>query len=63
MELHGVRCYVYAAQLALNVTSRTTRVLAYAEGNYREYEADFKRRNPELAENPHRIKHKALVRG
>lgn len=41
---------------------RTTPALAYAEGNYRDYEADFKRRNPELAENPHRIKYKALVR-
>jgi hypothetical protein len=32
------------------------------EGNYRDYEADLQRRNPELAENPHRIKYKALVR-
>jgi len=36
--------------------------VVWFEGNYREYEADLKRRNPELAENPHRIKYKALVR-
>lgn len=36
--------------------------VARFEGNYRDYEADLKRRNPELAENPHRIKYKALVR-
>jgi hypothetical protein len=63
MELHGVRCYVYAAQLALNVTSRTTRVLAYAEGNYKEYEADLHRRKGIDADQPKRIKYKALVRG
>lgn len=34
----------------------------WSHGNYRDYEADFKRRNPELADNPHRIKYKALVR-
>jgi len=48
--------------VVFSIGAWTTRVLAYAEGNYREYEADLKRRNPELAENPHRIKYKALVR-
>jgi len=36
--------------------------VVWFEGNYKEYEEDFKRRNPQLAENPHRIKYKALVR-
>jgi ATP-binding cassette ChvD family protein len=37
--------------------------VVWFEGNYREYEADLKRRKGVDAETPHRIKYKALVRG
>jgi len=41
----------------------TTPALAYAEGNYKEYEADLHRRKGIDADQPKRIKYKALVRG
>lgn len=47
-----------------------THILAYEgnshvewfEGNYQEYEADYKRRYGEEASRPHRIKYKPLTR-
>ncbi len=36
--------------------------VVWYEGNYREYEADKKRRLGAAADIPHRIKHKKLVR-
>ncbi|MAZ31898.1 MAG: energy-dependent translational throttle protein EttA [Thalassospira sp.] len=48
-----------------------THILAYEgnshvewfEGNYQEYEADYKRRYGDAADRPHRIKYKPLTRG
>jgi len=33
------------------------------EGNYQDYEADFKKRKPSVADQPHRLKYRKLVRG
>jgi len=41
----------------------TTPALVYAEGNYKEYEADLHKRKGTDADQPKRIKYKALVRG
>jgi len=37
--------------------------VVWFEGNYQDYEADRKRRLGSLADQPHRIKYKPLVRG
>ena len=36
--------------------------VVWYEGNYQEYAADFKQRNGESADQPHRIRYKKLVR-
>lgn len=53
---------MYAVQRRAQCGPVNYTALAYAEGNYRGYEADLKRRKGVDAETPHRIKYKALVR-
>ena len=45
-----------------STTLGTTRACLYAEGNYKEYEADLHRRKGIDADTPHRIQYKKLVR-
>ncbi len=56
----GAKCMQHNTVLSPAV--RTTHALACAEGNYKEYEADLHRRKGIDADQPKRIKYKALVR-